>query len=517
MFKNVKEGTESMSENQDNQTISSVLKSGDDLQAAIVVPEGESFTYAELRNGVFSLSEKLADLGFRKGDRIAIVMPNGVENVATFLAVSEIATAAPLNPSYKLEEFQFYYDDTKAKALITLPLMDDSPAVQALLDGMMYLTFETINGVFDLELRRDSELDGSPQTSDPDVALVLHTSGTTSRPKRVPLTHHNLLTSMENIVETYNLSKGDVSLCVMPLFHVHGLIASTLAALQSGGTVIVPPRFNPLGFWPLVEKFNVTWFSAVPSMHQALLARSKNNPPDKSSSLRFIRSCSAALPPNTMIDLEKQFGVPVLEAYGMTEAAHQMSSNPLPPSDRVPGSVGPGTGVEIAIMDEAGTLLQIGEKGEVVIRGKNVTHGYEENPTANQESFTNGWFRTGDEGIIDSKGYLSLTGRIKELINRSGEKISPREIDEVLLDHPEVIEAVAFAIPHSTHGEEPAAVVVLSNPIPPSELVDYCRTRLADFKCPKSIRVVNEIPKGATGKLQRRFVAEAFLQMENPS
>lgn len=517
--KNSKGKIKSMSENQDNQTITSVLKGGDDLQTAICVPEGESFTYAELRDGVLSLSEQLANLGFRKGDRIAIVMPNGVENVATFLAVSEIATAAPLNPSYKLEEFQFYYDDTKAKALITLPMMDDSEAVQALSDGMMYLTVETglTNRGFGLEVQRDSKLDDSSQTSDPGVALVLHTSGTTSRPKRVPLTHHNLLTSMKNIVETYNLAKGDVSLCVMPLFHVHGLIASTLAALQSGGTVIVPPRFNPLGFWPLVEKFNVTWFSAVPSMHQALLARSKNNPPDKSSSLRFIRSCSAALPPNTMIDLEKQFGVPVLEAYGMTEAAHQMTSNPLPPSDRTPGSVGPGTGVEVAIMNESGNLLPIGEKGEVVISGNNVTNGYEENPTANEESFTNGWFRTGDEGMIDSRGYLTLTGRIKELINRSGEKISPREIDEVLLDHPEVVEAVAFAIPHATHGEEPAAVVVLNNPIPPSELVAYCRTRLADFKCPKSIKIVNEIPKGATGKLQRRFVAEAFLQMENPS
>jgi acyl-CoA synthetase (AMP-forming)/AMP-acid ligase II len=458
----------------------------------------------------------LTEFGIQKGDRIAIVLPNGVENISTFLAVSEVATAAPLNSSYKFEEFQFYFDDTKAKTLITFP-SNALEAIEAMSGNMSHITvgFDG-DGQLNFQLERKGlQSDTSSPPSDPDVALVLHTSGTTSRPKRVPLTHFNLLTSMRNIVETYALSKQDVSLCVMPLFHVHGLIASTLSTLQSGGTVVVPPRFNPLGFWPLVEKFNVTWFSAVPSMHQALLARSKNNQPNIPPSLRFIRSCSAALPPNTMRELEERFAVPVLEAYGMTEAAHQMASNPLPPFDRMPGSVGPGTGVEIGIMDELGNLLHPEQKGEVVIKGNNVTHGYEDNPNANEDSFTKGWFRTGDEGHIESTGYLTLTGRIKELINRSGEKISPREIDEVLLDHPEVIEAVAFGVPHATHGEEPAAVVVLNNSVPPGELVTYCRTRLADFKCPRVIRVVSEIPKGATGKLQRRFVAEAFLKMEN--
>ena len=305
-----------------------------------------------------------------------------------------------------------------------------------------------------------------------------------------------------------------MSLCILPLFHVHGLVAWTLATFQSGGTVVVPPKFNPLNFWPVVKDHGVTWYSAVPSMHQALLTRAKSrgagDPPPGAETLRFIRSCSAALAPSLMHDLEEAFGAPVLEAYGMTEAAHQMASNPLPPADRKAGSVGPGTGVEVAIMDVGGSVLKQGAKGEVVIKGANVITGYEDNPEANATSFTDGWFRTGDEGVIDDAGYLTLTGRLKEIINRSGEKISPREIDEVLGDHPAVAEAVAFGVPHPTHGEEPAAVVVLSGEATAAELVAYCRTRLADFKVPRTIHIVDQIPRGATGKIQRRFVAEAF-------
>jgi acyl-CoA synthetase (AMP-forming)/AMP-acid ligase II len=298
----------------------------------------------------------------------------------------------------------------------------------------------------------------------------------------------------------------------MPLFHVHGLLASALSTLFSGGTVVVPSRFNPLSFWRTVREYHATWYSAVPTMHQLLLARvgKGNERPAGAESLRFIRSCSAPLPVETARRMEEVFGAPVLEAYGMTEASHQMASNPLPPCVRKFGSVGLGTGVQISIMDEKGRHLDAGQRGEVVIQGPSVITGYENNPEANRTSFTDGWFRTGDEGTLDSEGYLRLVGRIKELINRGGEKIGPPEIDEVLLSHPLVSEAVCFGVPHPTLGEEVEAAVVLREPASEANLLAYCRERLAEFKCPKKIHVVDQIPRTATGKVQRRAVGAAF-------
>jgi acyl-CoA synthetase (AMP-forming)/AMP-acid ligase II len=342
--------------------------------------------------------------------------------------------------------------------------------------------------------------------------LILHTSGSTGRPKRVPLTHGNLSISAQNVARTYHLGPDDVSLCAMPLFHVHGLVASTLATLSTGGTVVVPAKFNPLSFWSVARDYRATWYSAVPTLHQLLLARVKTGAarPAGAEHLRFIRSCSASLAPQLMQDLEAAFGAPVLEAYGMTEAAHQMASNPLPPSARKPGSVGPGTGVGVSIMDADGRHLASGERGEVVIKGANVTRGYENNPEANASSFVDGWFRTGDQGYLDADGYLVLVGRLKELINRGGEKISPREIDEVLLGHPSIAEAVCFGVPHPMWGEEVAAAVVVSEPVSEADLLAYCKERLADFKRPKQIHITETIPRTATGKIQRRLVAAAF-------
>jgi acyl-CoA synthetase (AMP-forming)/AMP-acid ligase II len=350
-----------------------------------------------------------------------------------------------------------------------------------------------------------------PPTVD-DVALILHTSGSTGRPKRVPLTHANLSISACNVARSYDLTSGDVSLCVMPLFHVHGLVASTLATLATGGTVVVPARFSPLSFWRVARDYGATWYSAVPTLHQLLLARVTPGSarPAGAEKLRFIRSCSASLAPRVMHDLEAAFGAPVLEAYGMTEAAHQMASNPLPPAARLPGSVGRGTDVRISIMDADGRHLPTGERGEVVIQGPNVVSGYENNPEANATSFADGWFRTGDQGFLNADGYLTLTGRLKEMINRGGEKISPREIDEVLLAHPAVAEAVCFGIPHPTWGEEVAAAVVLREAATESDLLAYCSERLSDFKRPKRIHITDAIPRTATGKIQRRVVAQVF-------
>ncbi|HET9595009.1 MAG TPA: AMP-binding protein, partial [Anaeromyxobacteraceae bacterium] len=292
---------------------------------------------------------------------------------------------------------------------------------------------------------------------------------------------------------------------------IHGLMAATLASLSAGAQVVCTPGFNALRFFHWLDEVKPTWYTAVPTMHQAILARAARHADALARlRLRLVRSSSASLPAQVMAELERVFRAPVIEAYGMTEAAHQMASNPLPPRSRRPGSVGVAAGPEMAIMDEAGRLLAPGETGEVVIRGPNVTAGYEANPEANAKAFTNGWFRTGDQGVMDGEGYLSLTGRLKEIINRGGEKISPLEIDAVLMEHPAVQQVVTFAMPHARLGEEIAAAIVLreGKAATERELRDFAAGRLADFKVPRRVLILPEIPKGATGKLQRIGLAK---------
>jgi acyl-CoA synthetase (AMP-forming)/AMP-acid ligase II len=495
--------------------IDSLLQRGRDQDVAIAVPDGPTLTYARLREMVHDASIRLASFGIEPTDRVAMVYPNGPEAIVLFLAAAGVATACPLNAAYKEAEFRFYLEDTGARFLL-LPAGDGAEARRAMPDGSTVIEGD-IDDAGRLSLER-SPVTPSPtlptrgremNVGTPDsVALVLHTSGTTSRPKRVPLRHRNLTASVTNIVAHYRLGPEDVSLCMMPLFHVHGLVASALATLASGGTVAVPRRFIPMMFWPMARRIRPTWFTASPTPHQLILMRTEETRPAGTERLRFVRSCSSALSPELMARMEERFGVPVLEAYGMTEASHQMSSNPLPPDRRIPGSVGRGTGVEIAVLDEAGSLLPTGSAGEVGIRGPNVIDGYENNPEANQASFTNGWFRTGDLGTLDAGGYLRLLGRLKELINRGGEKIAPREIDEALESHPAVKEAVCFGVPHPTWGEEVAAAVVLTEPVPEKELIAHCRGLLAEFKVPRRVHIVESIPRTPTGKVQRRFVAE---------
>jgi acyl-CoA synthetase (AMP-forming)/AMP-acid ligase II len=479
-------------------------------RTAVIIPEQNvHITYGNLRNQVEAVADQLAAAGVGRGDRVGIALPNGLPTIVAFLAASLAGTAAPLNAGYKEEEFRFYLDDTNAKVLL-LPPDGVDEARRAAGDRVPVLGVE-MDAAGTVSLTGAGRGRAVPTGVD-DVALILHTSGSTGRPKRVPLSHRNLSISAGNVARSYALTQDDVSLCVMPLFHVHGLVASTLATLSTGGTVVVPAKFSPLSFWRVAKEHQVTWYSAVPTLHQLLLARADASagPPPGAERLRFIRSCSASLPPQVMHDLEAAFGAPVLEAYGMTEAAHQMASNPLPPADRKPGSVGRGTDVRVSIMDTSGKHLPAGERGEVVIQGPNVITGYENNPEANATSFVDGWFRTGDQGFLDAQGYLTLVGRLKEMINRGGEKIGPREIDEVLLAHPAVAEAVCFGVAHPTWGEEVAAAVVLSGPATEAELLAHCRERLADFKRPKQIHITETIPRTATGKIQRRVVAEAF-------
>jgi acyl-CoA synthetase (AMP-forming)/AMP-acid ligase II len=482
-----------------------------DERIAIVDPDHDvRISYGALKQQVQAVAGSLVAAGVGRGDRVGIALPNGIANIVSFLAASTAGIAAPLNPAYKEDEFRFYLEDTNARVLL-LPPEGIDEARRAAGDRIPILTVDTAaDGTVALAGVAATRAVTPPHPND--VALILHTSGSTGRPKRVPLTHANLSISARNVARSYALSEDDVSMCVMPLFHVHGLVASTLATLATGGTVVVPQKFNPLSFWRVAQEHRATWYSAVPTIHQLLLARTAKGgtKPAGAETLRFIRSCSASLPPQVMHDLEAAFGAPVLEAYGMTEAAHQMASNPLPPAARLPGSVGPGTDVRISIMDERGQHLPTGERGEVVIRGPNVVSGYDNNPEANATSFTDGWFRTGDQGFLDANGYLTLTGRLKEMINRGGEKISPREIDEVLLAHPAVAEAVCFATPHRTWGEEVAAAVVVRETTTEESLLSYCKERLAEYKRPKRIHIVDAIPRTATGKIQRRIVAQTF-------
>ena len=485
------------------------------LAAAIDAPGRKPLAYGQLQAMVTEIGLAVRASGAARDDRVAIVLPNGPEMAVAFLGVASVATAAPLNPTYRRDELEFYLADLGARALL-VQVGESSPAVDvARARGTPLIEVGPRPGepagVFTTCGPHLGAPGGVAPAEPNDIALVLHTSGTTSRPKLVPLSHANLCASAANVAGALELTAGDRCLNVMPLFHIHGLVASVLASLAAGGTVICTPGFYATEFFEWLDRTRPTWYSAVPTMHQAIVGRAaKHRDVIARCRLRFIRSSSAALPRAVLAELEEAFGVPVIEAYGMTEAAHQMASNPLPPRERRASSVGLAAGPEVAVMDENGRLLPAGVAGEVVIRGRNVTRGYESNPTANRAAFTDGWFRTGDEGRMDAEGYLYLTGRLKEIINRGGEKIAPREVDDVLMDHPDVAQAVTFAIPSQRLGEEVGAAVVLREGARAREedLRDFAASRLAEFKVPRVIRLLEEIPKGSTGKLQRIGLAD---------
>lgn len=487
-----------------------------DSHAAVAVPEfGVVVTYDSLREQVLAMADALASAGIRRGSRVAIALPNGLPAIVSFLAASIAGTAAPLNPSYPYEEFLFFLRDTEAHLVLCPPAGAEFVRTAAADLKIPVLSV----GMTDKGVVHVIDAPSGEKATEPapdDIALILHTSGSTGRPKRVPLRHSNLAVSSANIANTYALTEEDVSLCIMPLFHIHGLIASTMATLLSGGTVVVPTKFNALSFWRTVREHRVSWYSGVPTMHQLLMARTRHNTAE-AATLRFIRSCSAPLSAELIHKMEDVFGVPFVEAYGMTEAAHQMTSNPLPPRHRKAGSVGVGTGIRISVMDKQGNHLGMNQRGEIVIQGASVFRGYENNPEANAKCLVNGWFRTGDEGYLDEDCYLHLTGRIKDIIIRGGENIAPHEVDEVLLKHPAVAAAVTFGCEHPTLGEEVAAAVVLHEPHGATEatLLNHCREFLAEYKCPKKLYLVASIPTTATGKIRRRAVARALLENES--
>lgn len=495
---------------------------------AVIVPGGPQLTYPQYLAAIKSLQSNLAQLDLPANAAVSIALPNTIEFAVAFMATAFSSfVAAPLNSAYKKAEFEFYIDDLKS-ALLLVPagaVKANTPAVQAAREfkaAIAEVKWDNATNAlaFDLKdsgsLRKKAAATVPPPPKPDTVALVLHTSGTTGRPKAVPLTHKNMATTITNIINTYKLTPADTSYLVMPLFHVHGLLCGFLGPLGSGGTVIVPEKFSASHFWADFIKYKANWYTAVPTIHQIIL---KSTVPSPLPKIRFIRSCSSSLAPATFHALEKALNAPVLEAYAMTEACHQMTSNNLPPGKRKPGTVGVGQGVEVVILDQDGNKMPQGQDGEISIKGPNVTPGYINNPKANAESFTaDGYFRTGDQGKLDEDGFVVITGRIKELINRGGEKISPIELDGVMLAHPDVAEAVAFGAPDELYGQIVNAAIVLKSGQDSGDLSqveasikEFIGKKLAKFKVPTRIFFTKVMPKTATGKIQRRIIAAKFL------
>ncbi|MEM7523842.1 MAG: acyl--CoA ligase [Pseudomonadota bacterium] len=507
-------------------TISSLISSHPGDSLALGAPGRGWLTYEGLRALSDAVATALNDAGVGRRDRVAIVLPNGPEMAAAFVTIAQCATTAPLNPAYREEEYEFYLDDLKAKALVVAAGYDGPALAPALKMGLtiLRLSFEADAPAGHFTLSADGasgEADRARPDAD-DVALILHTSGTTSRPKIVPLLQSNVAASAHHIMASLTLTPEDRCLNVMPLFHIHGLVAAVSASLAAGGSIWCAPGFDALKFFGWLKDADPTWYTAVPTMHQTILTRAARNADVIADArLRFLRSSSASLPPQVMVALAETFDAPVIEGYGMTEAAHQMCSNPLPPRAQKPGAVGVEAGPMVRIAHEIeNRLIGLSDIGEVVISGPNVTPGYEGNPEANEKNFFvvdgDRWFRTGDQGAFDEDGYLALTGRLKEIINRGGEKVSPLEVDAVLMDHPAIGQVVTFALPHPKLGEEVAAAVVLKEGGEADEagIRAFAKDRLADFKTPRKVVILDEIPKGATGKLQRIGLAEKLGLVE---
>lgn len=495
-------------------TIFHTLK-GRDVSAisASFLEDGDSLSFdasGTLRFAA-SLGRVFPTHGIRREDRVAIVLPDGPRLCLSFLGVSCHCIAAPLNPSGSLQDLLSWMEDLSPRAVL---VGEGSPSIAreaAERMGLKIIDYEEVVACIE-----DGAISIHPAPEPEDVALILHTSGTTAKAKMVPLTHGNLIRSASNIAATLGLGKDDLCLNVMPMFHIHGIVACLLAPLVSGGRVLVSEGIDASRFYRLLIEYKATWFSAVPTRHRNLLEYRQSHPGVREAHrLRFIRSSSSSLPIALLEALEAAFGVPVIEAYGMTEAAHQMCSNPLPPATRKPGSVGLPAGQEVRVVDGQGKEVGAGEVGEVVIRGENLTPGYLNLPEERQERFEGGWFRTGDLGRMDADGYLFLQGRVKEIVNRGGEKVSPAEVDDCLFGHEGVAEAVCFGVPHPSLGEDLAAAVVLhagSDATEPS-LRAHLFERLSHFKVPSRILIVDAIPKSSIGKVQRRQLAERLRHL----
>jgi acyl-CoA synthetase (AMP-forming)/AMP-acid ligase II len=481
--------------------------------AFLIDPEtGTTTSYGELREHCCSVAAQISRNGVKPGEAVAYALTNGPASAIAILGImygGYLATAINLvagnaTISYVLthSRARLVLAQTQTQNLLAAALEshDRPPQVLVVDDGF----FDSVDGADEL-----------PPLTHQDDGLLMYTSGTTGRPKGVVLRQSSVLAGGANAVLAHELTVADRALCVLPLYHINGLCVTIMGPLVSGGSVVVPPKFSVSAFWPTIREQACTWFSVVPTQISYLLhdvEKTTTNPADIAG-LRFGRSASAPLSPDVHEAFETRFGLPIIETMGLTETAAQILSNPLPPGERKIGSPGLAVGNEVMIADDNQREVPAGVEGEVLVRGPNVMRVYLDNPEATVASLTgDAWLRTGDLGRMDEQGYVFITGRLKELIIKGGENIAPREVDEALYAHPDVIEAAAFACRCERYGQRIEAGVVLNgkSSVCEQDLIDLCRDKIGTFKSPDRIHVLAELPKGPSGKIQRIKLQELF-------
>jgi len=467
------------------------------------------FTYKEFEAAVMRTAGMLAAKGIRKGDAVSLLLPNSVEYVIAYFACWQIgALAGPINSLLKSQEIAYVISNSEAKALLLhsefLPLVEpvrnELPTLQAV------IRFDN-----EAEATRAEAAPLKPELDPDHEAIIIYTSGTTGKPKGCLLTHGNVIANARQISNWLHFTENDRLLTIMPLFHMNAVSVTTMSALYAGGSTVVSPKFSASRFWQIISDYEITSFGSVATMLSMLLSTYPDGVPKglKTEQLRFAMCGSAPVPAEVLKRFEETFNCLVIEGYGLSESTCRSTFNP-PDRRRRPGSCGLPIGNEMRVVDEEDREVPDGDLGEIVLRGENILRGYYKNDAANAAAFRNGWFHTGDVGYRDADGFYYIVDRKSDMIIRGGENIYPREIDEVLYQHPDIAAAAALGVPDNLYGEEVAAVVVLKPGASASEqdVIDYCKARLADFKCPKTVHFVDDIPKGPTGKLLKRELAK---------
>ena len=491
--------------------------------------DGRRFTYAEFNRSVDATARMLSSYGIGKGDVVSLLMPNSAEYIVAYFACWKLgALAGPVNSLLKEHEIEFVMNNSEAKAvLVASEFREQIENIRTHLPHLRSII--TFDGEAKacagyarlrragLRLDSDEENKGTPEACVPsDDAIIIYTSGTTGKPKGCLLTHGNVIANARQISQWLHFTKEDRLLTIMPLFHMNAVSVTTMAALYAGGSTVVTPKFSASKFWNLISDYQITSFGSVATMLSILLNNYPNGVPEglTTDQLRFAMCGSAPVPAEVMKKFEETFNCPVIEGYGLSESTCRSTFNP-PDERRRHGSCGLPIGNEMKVVDDDNNEVTDGELGEIVLRGENILKGYFKNPEATEQAFRNGWFHTGDIGYRDKDGFFFIVDRKSDMIIRGGENIYPREIDEVLYQHPAVAAAATIGIPDLLYGEEVAAFVVLKDgsKVSEAELISYCTARLADYKCPKSIRIVKDIPKGPTGKLLKRELTRRFADL----
>jgi long-chain acyl-CoA synthetase len=476
--------------------------------------DSRQFTYAEFDDAVNRVARMMQVLGIKKGDVVSLLLPNGVEYIIAYFACWKLgAVAGPVNSLLKAQETSFVLGNSEAKALLVssqyLPVVEEIRGDLPMLESVV-----TFDDEIDATRRfTDNTSSGASDTKEiesDDEAIIIYTSGTTGRPKGCLLTHGNLIANARQISDWLRFTPSDRLLTIMPLFHMNAVSVTTMSALYAGGSTVVSQKFSASRFWQIISDYQITSFGSVATMLSMLLSTYPDGVPDglKTDQLRFAMCGSAPVPAEVLKRFEETFSCLVVEGYGLSESTCRSTFNP-PDHRRRPGSCGLPIGNEMRVVDEEDREVSDGTLGEIVLRGENILKGYYKNPSANEMAFRNGWFHTGDIGYRDKDGFFYIVDRKSDMIIRGGENIYPREIDEVLYQHPSTAAAAVIGIPDDLYGEEVAAFVVLKDnaAVTEEEILEFCRERLADYKCPKTIRFVEEIPKGPTGKLLKRELA----------